>query len=470
MAYKVKPYVNQRSESTVDTALMLDLPESDVLEYKARFPGTMPVAATLCAFANGCGGDLVFGVSDDRTVVGVPEKDLVSLEESVANVCATMIRPIVIPRIRAVRHGERLVVVVRVDGGYQRPYLVGQEPANGHAYIRIGASTRKADSATIDALRLHGMGTSWDAYPSTAVGLREISREAIHEYLVRREERRGIPPPSSITESWMIKSKFAISSGGSVIPTNAAVLLFHPEPHQVYHGAAVDMARFAGMTAEAFIDKKLASGPIWKQYDQALSFFKSHIPVIADRTMAARIERLLYPQIAFREFMVNALCHRQYGGMSGTVKLAIFSDVIEITNPGTLPDGLEPRDLGVGISVLRNPVIARVFNELGLIEGWGTGIMIARKAIRDAGLLPASISQKGFFVQISSPWRFSSNTTAVDKAVYLAMADKGSITSAAVARIRSCSDRAARMWLEKQVRTGTMIKTGSTRNAAYQLI
>ncbi len=37
--------------------------------------------------------------------------------------------------------------------------------------------------------------------------------------------------------------------------------------------------------------------------------------------------------------------------------------------------------------MLRNPVLARGFSEIGLIVGWGTGIQVAQEALRKASLL-----------------------------------------------------------------------------------
>jgi predicted HTH transcriptional regulator len=106
------------------------------------------------------------------------------------------------------------------------------------------------------------------------------------------------------------------------------------------------------------LDKQSLDGPLWK-----------------------------LPEVAFRELFLNALCHRAYEGSSGSVRIALFDEVVEITNPGSLPDGLHLNDLGTGISMLRNPVLARGFSEIGLIEGWGTGIQVAQEALRQASLL-----------------------------------------------------------------------------------
>jgi ATP-dependent DNA helicase RecG len=166
---------------------------------------------------------------------------------------------------------------------------------------------------------------------------------------------------------------------------------------------------------------------------------------------------------------MNALCHRAYEGLSGSVRVALFDDVIEITNPGSLPDGLQLNDLGTGISMLRNPVIARGLSEIGLIEGWGTGIQVAQEALRMASLPPASFHLKGFFMQISSNWRWAGNIPVPEQKVLSLAASQGSITSVEVITLLSTSERSARRILQSLVEKKYLSKSGTTKAASYHL-
>ncbi|WP_338125543.1 ATP-binding protein [Legionella anisa] len=56
------------------------------------------------------------------------------------------------------------------------------------------------------------------------------------------------------------------------------------------------------------------------------------------------------------------------------IQVAIFSNRLEITNPGALPYGLSLEKALSGISQLCNRVIGHVFRELKLIERWGSGL------------------------------------------------------------------------------------------------
>ena len=80
------------------------------------------------------------------------------------------------------------------------------------------------------------------------------------------------------------------------------------------------------------------------------------------------------PQLALREALINAFCHRNYNERSASPHLAIYDDRLEIWNPGALPPGITLEQLKKPHhSFPRNELIANVFYKRGWIEKWGTG-------------------------------------------------------------------------------------------------
>jgi ATP-dependent DNA helicase RecG len=122
--------------------------------------------------------------------------------------------------------------------------------------------------------------------------------------------------------------------------------------------------------------------------EEADLFLRRHLPV-AGRIEAGVMERQdqpLYPPLALREALVNALCHRDYSIPGGAVNLAIFDDRLEIISAGLLPPGITVADLKrEHVSRPRNPLIAEVFFRRGLIERWGRGTQKIVELCRTAG-------------------------------------------------------------------------------------
>jgi ATP-dependent DNA helicase RecG len=117
-------------------------------------------------------------------------------------------------------------------------------------------------------------------------------------------------------------------------------------------------------------------GHAFQILDEAMHFILRNIP-IAGRIESGKLERQdtsLYPPLALREALVNALCHRDYSIPGGAVSVAIYDDRLEVISTGLLPVGIKVADLKRDHpSDPPNPLIAGVFYRRGLIEQWGRG-------------------------------------------------------------------------------------------------
>ena len=87
-----------------------------------------------------------------------------------------------------------------------------------------------------------------------------------------------------------------------------------------------------------------------------------------------------------RELITNALMHADYSIIGSTIMVAVFSDRLEISNPGWIQFCMTLEDALTGSSRLRNRVIARIFRELKLTEHWGSGMQRVVEACAKAGL------------------------------------------------------------------------------------
>ena len=166
----------------------------------------------------------------------------------------------------------------------------------------------------------------------------------------------------------------AIERDGSH-PTNTAVLLSESGiRHRLFPYAKIECARFKGNDTKVFLDQATIDGPVHSSVEPALAFIKRNIALGSRIGEVYRQDRWEYPLEAIREALTNAVVHRDYAIQGSDIKVAIFDDMLEITSPGPLPDNIAPDALGTGRSEIRNRVLAPIFKELKLIEGWGTGI------------------------------------------------------------------------------------------------
>jgi len=101
--------------------------------------------------------------------------------------------------------------------------------------------------------------------------------------------------------------------------------------------------------------------------------------------------------------VINALVHADYSQRGAPIRIAFFDDRIEIENPGILLPGMTIEDMKQGVSKIRNPVIARVFRELNLIEQWGTGVRRIFKEAQELGLPEPRIVELGMRLRFIVP-------------------------------------------------------------------
>jgi ATP-dependent DNA helicase RecG len=107
-------------------------------------------------------------------------------------------------------------------------------------------------------------------------------------------------------------------------------------------------------------------------------------------------------EVALREVIVNAVCHRDYFQKGANVMIEIFDNRVTITNLGGLPADLKPSDFGTK-SVVRNAVIASLLHRVDYIEKIGTGINRIKNAIKESDLSDVTFSYDTFFTV--SFWR-----------------------------------------------------------------
>jgi ATP-dependent DNA helicase RecG len=94
-----------------------------------------------------------------------------------------------------------------------------------------------------------------------------------------------------------------------------------------------------------------------------------------------------YPKEVLRELLVNALAHKAYTTASD-VFIKVYPNKLSIANPGGLPLGITPNNI-LHKQHRRNPHLMKIFHDLGLMQGEGSGYdMVYEKLLVDGKALP----------------------------------------------------------------------------------
>ena len=356
--------------------------EAETLEFKKSTGQLQRAGETLCAFLNGQGGRVLIGVTDEGKIAGQAVTD--TTLQGVAEILRRLEPAVYIPLIPVLLPGsERRVLVLEawpVPG--KQPYVF-----DGRAYRRIGTTTSimpQDQYQTMLLARSHSQ-QRWENAPATGISLADLDATEIRKTLqtsidVGRLHGDVVENPADILD------RLGLRADGVLL--NAAVVLFSNKLLPNYSQCHIRMARFKGTTKTEFIDNKQVYGHALQLLREAQIFLDRHLPV-AGRIIEGKMERQdrpLFPPLALREALVNALCHRDYSNPGGAVSLAIFDDRLEIWSDGTLPFGLRVEDLKRDHqSRPRNPLIAETFFRRGLVERWGRGTQTIVQLCLQAG-------------------------------------------------------------------------------------
>ena len=151
-----------------------------------------------------------------------------------------------------------------------------------------------------------------------------------------------------------------------------------------------------------FIDNKRIDGTLSNMIQQALSFIQNNTKksTYVNPQSGIREDKTEYPIKALREIILNAVIHRDYSVYTENdpIRIEIYDDRIEVSNPGGLYGRLSIDDLGTVRSDIRNPYIASVLETLDITENRYSGIPTIFGEMKKNNLLPPKFEEiRGVF-------------------------------------------------------------------------
>jgi len=238
----------------------------------------------------------------------------------------------------------------------------------------------------------------FDATVCRDASLKDLSAEKIERFVGIAREARGFPLRESAPPREVLEHLNLLRKGK---PTNAAVLLFGKEPQRFLISSEVKCAHFHGTEVRKPIPfYQVYRGTAFEVTDQALNFVLSKIDLAVGtraKSVQAPVEYEIPPDV-IREAIVNAVAHRDYTS-NGSVQVMLFSDRLEVWNPGSLPQSLTLDKLRKPhSSVPANPLLAESLYLAKYIERMGTGTRDMIQDCRNAGLAEPDFSLTDGFV------------------------------------------------------------------------
>ncbi len=371
--------------------------ESETVECKATTGTRREAAATICAMLNQRGGHVLFGVAPDSRVVGqrVGERTIEQVSAEIQR-----IEPPAFPEIERFRvSGDLEVIAVRVNPGASPPYQY-----RGASYLRVGNTTQAMSAEEYNRMLFERMHSElrWENQPAAGWSVDDLDVAEMRNTVAEAVRIGRLNEPGTREPEDLLRGLGLLRGG--VLVRAAAVLFGNVERLQCeMPQCLLRVARFRGLDRSEFLDNRQFNGNAFALLASAERFLRDTVP-IASRFEAGRMARIdepLYPPLATREALANALCHRDYAMGGGSIGLAVYDDRMEVTSTGPLHFGLTPDDLfGPHESRPWNPLIARTFYRRGIIEEWGRGTIKIADLATSAGLPRPEIEERGDCVTV----------------------------------------------------------------------
>ena len=330
--------------------------ENKRIEFKRELSPKVDLEKEIIAFLNNQEGGMIYiGVDNDGNKIGVnhPDQLMLTIKDRIKNnvsPSAMGLFDIVLEE----RDGLDIIKII-VASGSEKPYFKKKYGMTEKgSFIRIGSSTEAMKQATIEKLFA---GRTRNSIGKIKSPRQDLSFEQLRIYY--EERKRPL--------NRRFKTNLELTNENGDL--NYAAYLLADE-----NGMSVKVAKYADDNRVDLIESnEYGYCSLVKATKSVLDKLDTENFTRTKITGKERIEQRQWSEIALREAVINAMVHGDYT-REIPPKFEIFSDRIEITSAGSLPDRMAQDEFFEGYSIPRNKELMRIFKDLEMVEQLGTGI------------------------------------------------------------------------------------------------
>jgi predicted HTH transcriptional regulator len=436
-------------------------PESIKLEFKQAFPkNATNVLKTIVAFANGTGGEMIIGVTDDRKIIGV--EDPLLIEEKLANMVHDSIYPLLSPFISTLCVDDKVVLIVQILPGTQKPYYIKYLGLEKGVFIRIGSTNRHAKTEIVELLQQESIGISYDFKMDSSKNINCLDQKSLDIFFKRMGH-------SKYTNEALTKWHILKKNNGDFFPSVMGIILFgKQEMIMDYDFAGIRLTKYNGTGLSNISETKEYTLPISMKIEKICKDISYFLQKESYLDGAKRIERTIIPEFAIREAVVNAIAHRDYRIKGSSIKINVFDDRMEVISPGILPGNLDISDVGTGLSECRNRSIVRILRRLEVMEELGTGVARIFVLFQEKKLKKPSLMEQNQFFKLILP-QVREYEERTDRIYDLIKSSQG-LKASELAQLLNAHRNTILQDINKLIQLNKIEKIGSGKNIKYKTV
>lgn len=326
------------------------------------------IAEEIIGMLNADGGVLVFGVSDKGEIQDL--RDLGDKLNEYRKVVFNYIDPACNVDFEEVIVEGKLIFLFSIEQDIERIF---QRKDMETVFLRIYDENRKLNRDQIKQLEYDKTIRKFEEELVPDFDLGDLDLGLLEQYKKKLNYNGDVL-------DLLVKRHLAIKKNSVYFLKKSAILLFSQDPEKYIPSASVRYVRYEGKealtgTSHNVVKDQRFENNIPKLIDELKTFLKTSFKDYHFLNMEdGRFKKVMeYPEEAWLEGVVNALCHRSYNVQGNSVYIKHYDDRLEISNSGPLAAQVTIDNIKTE-RFARNPRIARVLEDLGYVRQLNEGV------------------------------------------------------------------------------------------------
>ncbi len=338
--------------------------------------------------ANADGGILVFGVADNGDI-----QDLNQLGDKLDDYRKLIFDFITPPckiELEEIWIDGNLVFIFHVEQDLERMFC---RKDNEKFFLRVADSNRELNHEQIKKLEYDKNIRRFEDEVLPEFDIQDLDKKLLDDYKTRMNYQGDVL-------DLLYKKHLLVKKDGVIQFKKSCALLFTIDPEKYIPSASVRYIRYQGIesktgTEHNVIKDERFENNIPRLIEELRYFLRISFKEYYFLNMqSGRFEKVPeFPEEAWLEAVVNALCHRSYNVQGSTIYIKHYDNRLEISNSGPLPAQVTVENIRTE-RFARNPRVARVLEDLRYVRQLNEGVARIYESMEKSMLANPEYSEK----------------------------------------------------------------------------
>lgn len=369
------------------------------------------IANELIGMLNADGGVLAFGVSNEGEI-----QDVNALGEKLSdyrNLYVDFIEPHGNIKLEEIEIEGKRIFLYHVDQDIERIF---KRKDNEQIYLRVDDRNKQLDRDAVRNLEYDKQIRKFEDEIEPEFDFNDLDTKLLNGYKQKLNYEGD-------ALDLLVKRHLAVKKDGQFRIKKAGVLLFTKDPEKYITSASLRYIRYEGTDAKVGTEHNVVKDERFENnipwiIDQVKKFLKATLKdyYFLDLEIGRFNKVPEYPEEAWLEGIVNALCHRSYNVQGNAIYIKHYDDRLEISNSGPLPAQVNVENIRTE-RFSRNPRIAGALEDMGFVRQLNEGVSRIYQSMEKSMLSTPEYVEKNGNVYLTLRNKISNHTKTISDAI-----------------------------------------------------